>query len=57
MAIVEEVDQEKNAKKEEEKKRKKAQRQAAADRSRHKSHGRIQYIFIVVYIQGTYFLT
>ena len=27
-----------------------AQRRAAADRSRHKSHGRIQY-------QGTYFLT
>ena len=30
--------------------RKKAQRRAAADRSRHKSHGRIQY-------QGPYFLT
>ena len=29
---------------------KQAQRRAAADRSRHKSHGRIQY-------QGTYFLT
>ena len=30
--------------------KKQAQRRAAADRSRHKSHGRIQY-------QGTYFLT